>query len=572
MNYLNEHHIFIFLIQIFLLLGLAKGLGVLFERRKQPPLTAEILVGVLLGPTILGRFFPHLWQTIFPADMVQKSMLETIAWLGVFFLLLESGLGIDFSVAWRQRGDALKIALVGVFVPILIGFVLCLFLPDRYLLQPDQRIIFSFFMATVMAISAITIATRVLHDLNLSKTDLGFLIMSAFSVNDIVGWMIFSLILSLITQGVVDIPKMMLIFLFACGFLVLCLTYGRHFTNAVISKIKEKQMPDPGTSLTFICLLGLLCGAITQKMGIHALFGFLIAGVMAGEAKALSERTRQIISQMVFAIFVPIFFASIGLRIDFIANFDLKIIIFITLLGIFGKYIGAWLGARWTNLSEDDRRFVAIAHTPGGTMEIVVGMITLEYRLISEPVFEAIVFGAVVSSSLVGPWLKYSLKRRKEVGAFEFFSRRAVIAELKAHKRDMAIEELCELACAQDNMPAKETIVHAVLERENIMGTAIEEGIAFPHARFSFLQRPVVVFGRSKAGIDWNSPDGENAHYIFLILTPMHDNQSQVQILGLIAKAMSDPRSRQAVLLAKESSEVWEQLQKTLSVVHMAKK
>ncbi len=111
MHYINEQNIFIFLVQIFLLLGLARGLGELFHRWKQPALTAEILVGAVLGPTLLGRFAPALYQAIFPADAVQMNMLETVGWLGVLFLLLETGLEIDFSSAWRQRGDALKIAL-----------------------------------------------------------------------------------------------------------------------------------------------------------------------------------------------------------------------------------------------------------------------------------------------------------------------------------------------------------------------------------------------------------------------------------------------------------------------------
>lgn len=103
MHYLSEHNIFIFLVQIVILLGLARGLGELFRRWKQPPLTAELLVGVLVGPTIFGRFMPAWHQAIFPADIIQQSMLETVAWIGVLFLLLEAGLEIDFASAWRQR-------------------------------------------------------------------------------------------------------------------------------------------------------------------------------------------------------------------------------------------------------------------------------------------------------------------------------------------------------------------------------------------------------------------------------------------------------------------------------------
>lgn len=571
MHYLNEQNILIFLVQVFLLLGLARGLGELFRKWKQPPLTAEILVGILLGPTIFGRFFPFLHQVIFPKDITQQNMLETVAWLGVLFLLLETGLEIDFSSAWRQRGEALKIAMTDIIVPMLIAFVPCLFLPNYYLINPDQRLIFAFFMATVMTISAMPIAARALHDLNLSKTDLGFLIMSALSVNDIIGWLIFTLVLGVSTQVSLDFGKIFIIFASTIGFTVFCLTIGRNFANLIISKMKAKQMPQPSSSLTFICLLGLLCGAITQKIGIHALFGFFIAGIMAGEAKALSEKTRQVISQMVYAIFVPLFFVGIGLKIDFFKNFDIFLALFVSFIGIAGRFFGAWLGVTLSGASKMNRLSIAIAHTPGGAMEIVVGLLALEYRLISEPVFVAIVFGAVLSSVILGPWLSHSIKQRKEISVLEYFSSRSIIADLKTNNKEKAIGELCELATEQGNVPEAEDICFAVLGRENEMGTAIEEGIAVPHARFPFLPKPTIVFGRSVAGIEWNSPDGKPTHFIFLILTSQ-DDEYQVQILALIARVMSNKGIREEILRAKDSQEIWLILHRAFNYQHIKKR
>jgi Kef-type K+ transport system membrane component KefB len=170
MHFINEQNIFLFLLQLFVLLGLARGLGEIFSRWKQPALTAEILVGIVLGPTLLGRFFPAIHEAIFPNDAVQQNMVDTVGWLGVLFLLLETGLEVDFSSAWRQRGDALKIALAGVVVPMVIAFVPSLFLPSSYLAEPDHRLLFALFMATAMAISAMPVAARALHDVNLSKT------------------------------------------------------------------------------------------------------------------------------------------------------------------------------------------------------------------------------------------------------------------------------------------------------------------------------------------------------------------------------------------------------------------
>lgn len=565
MHYLNEEHIFTFLIEIFILLGLAKGLGEVFRRFKQPTLTAELLVGILLGPTILGRFFPEFQLMLFPQEPLQRTMLETVSWFGVLFLLLETGLEIDFSSAWRQRGEALKIALSDIVIPMMLAFTAFSFLPDVYLPDPDQRLTFVLFMATAMTISAMPIAARALHDLKLNKTDLGYLVMSALSVNDIIGWLIFTVVLGLFTQVGNSLVGVFVIFASTIGFTVLCLTGGRTFANFCVNKIQEKRMPEPGSSLTFICLLGALCGAITHKIGIHALFGFFLAGIMAGEAKALSEKTRQVISQMVYAIFVPLFFASIGLKIDFLTNFEWKLVLLVIVVGISGRFIGAWFGVTISKAHKSNRLPIAIAHTPGGMMEIVIGLLALEYNLITEQIFIAIICGSITSSVLLGPWLNWAIKRRKNVSIMEFFSPRLLVTNMKARGRDDAILELCEIAAEQIDAYKAPELFDQVMQREKEMGTAVEEGIALPHAHLKHLRKPYIVFGRSTSGIEWNSPDGKPAEFIFLLLTPKDSNDVQVQILRHIVKVLEDAATREQLKNAKEKEQIWNLIKKKFS-------
>ncbi|MBN1869354.1 MAG: cation:proton antiporter [Candidatus Omnitrophica bacterium] len=572
MHYLNENNIFIFLVQIVILLGLARGLGELFQKWKQPPLTAELLVGILLGPTMMGRFMPFWHQAIFPNDVIQQNMLETVAWIGVLFLLLETGLEIDFASAWRQRGDALKIALSDIIMPMVIAFIPFFFLPDHYLVNSHQRLIFAIFMATVMTISAMPIAARALHDLRLSKTDLGFLIMSALSINDIIGWLIFTLVLGVFTQASLDVLKVVMIAGSTLAFTAVCLSFGRKTVDKIITGIKSAQMPQPGASLTFICLLGALCGAITQKIGIHALFGFFIAGIMAGGSRALSENARQVISQMVYAIFVPLFFVNIGLKVDFLKNFDIYLVSLTSVIGISGRFFGAWFGVNLTKLPKTNRLSIAIAHTPGGAMEIVVGLLALEHNLITEPIFVAIVFGAIISSVILGPWLNYSIKSRKEVSILEYFFARGIVGAIKHNDKNKAIMDLCALADTQEDLPDSETIYEAVMKRENEMGTGMEEGLAVPHARLSAIRRPVIFFGRSVDGIDWNTPDGKLVRFIFLILTSPDGYDSQVQILSLIAKAISKKQIRDSILKAADTHEIWSLLQDIFASKHITKK
>ena len=178
----TEQNVLTFLIQVLVLLGLARAFGYACRRVGQPALVGEILVGVILGPTLLGRIAPQAHLFLFPGEPTQQAMLDTVSWIGLLFLLLSAGLEVDVSVAWRQRGDALKISLSDIILPMVIGFVPAMLLPDRYLADPGQRVLFAMFIAAVMTISALPMTVKALHDLDLLKTDLGLLAMSALTI------------------------------------------------------------------------------------------------------------------------------------------------------------------------------------------------------------------------------------------------------------------------------------------------------------------------------------------------------------------------------------------------------
>ncbi|MBP5787614.1 MAG: cation:proton antiporter, partial [Kiritimatiellae bacterium] len=187
MGPLTEHHLLVVLLQLVVSLLLARGLGELVRRRRQPVVTAELLAGILLGPSLLGRFAPRLHAALFPADPLQSAMLDTVAWLGVLLLMLDTGLEIDFSIAWRRRRQALALAAAALAVPFLLaippgGFAL----PGLAVLpSPDLRLPAALFLAAAVAISAMPVAARILRDIGLLKTDLGLLVLSALAIKDV---------------------------------------------------------------------------------------------------------------------------------------------------------------------------------------------------------------------------------------------------------------------------------------------------------------------------------------------------------------------------------------------------
>lgn len=298
-----------------------------------------------------------------------------------------------------------------------------------------------------------------------------------------------------------------------------------------------------------------------------ALLGFFLAGIMAGQARTLSERIRQILTQMVHAIFVPLYFASIALRVDFFENFDLFLVVFVSLVSIGGKYLGAWLGALGTGLSRVDRVSIGIAFTPSGVTGIVVAAVALEYGILTVPVFVAIVFSAIISSLLVAPWLVWSVQRRTAINILEVFLRRGIRATLQATTRDRAIQELCQIVAEQHQtgqMADAQALAAAIREREELMGTGLGSGLAIPHARLAELTKPILLFGRSLQGIERDAPDGLSVHFVFLLLTPVADEGLQLQILAALARTLNSQDVRLRLEHAEDEQAIWFVLQEAL--------
>ncbi|MFC1476581.1 cation:proton antiporter [Fibrobacterota bacterium] len=565
MHYLSEEHILLFLVQVLVLLTTAKILGGLFLKWGFPPLAGEIFTGIFLGPTILGRALPGLYEALFPQVLIQQNMLETVSWIGVLFLLLATGFEVSLSSAWKQGKAAFSIGIIGVLVPFIIGFAAFWWLPDKYWGSVANRLTFTLFLSTAASISAIAVIARILHDLEILKSDLGLATLSGFVVNDLLGWLVFAFVLGFISQDQAGAAGTLRTFFEIILFGIVCLTIGSKFVGFATKKLKRMNLPHPATVLTFISCLGMLCGAITQWIGIHAILGFFLAGIMAGNTSEISEREREIISQMVHSVFVPIFFATIGLKVDFIRSLDPMLVVVFTAVAVGGKFLGAWAGAHFAKMPKPDSLFVGIAFIPGGAMEIIIGLLALEIKLISEISFVAIVFAALLSSILVGPLLAWSLKRRRPLDIRTFLKKDAIIGNLSGKTRWDVIPELCQQVAYSIEMLDTQAIVSAVQRREEIMGTGLEKGLAVPHGRLKSLEAPVIAFGKSLLGVDWDARDGLATHFVFLILTPEKEEGIQVQILASITRCMINPEIQSRLMAVNNPDEIYQILYKGLN-------
>jgi Kef-type K+ transport system membrane component KefB len=283
-------------------------------------------------------------------------------------------------------------------------------LPDDYLIRPGQRVLFSLFLATALSISAIPIIAKILMDLGLLRGPIGQTILGAAIVNDLVGWIFFAVILSSLTTGVHGQTSVGATVILTITFALACLTFGRKLAAKLFGFFKKMNLPAEGI-LGVAVLVAFLCAAFTQWIGIHAIFGAFLAGVMIGETGETTNGARELLRQMVFYIFAPIFFASMGLRANFVQHFDLPLVVAVLSVAVAAKFTGGYLGARAGGKKGYQACAIGFGLMPQGAMGIILAFLALEFSLINETVFVALVTTALVTSLLSGPLIKWAMAR-----------------------------------------------------------------------------------------------------------------------------------------------------------------
>ena len=192
------------------------------------------------------------------------------------------------------------------------------------------------------------------------------------------------------------------------GFSVLILTIGRGLINRSLPWV-NRNLAWPGGVLALSLGLCFLASAFTEYIGIHAIFGAFLLGVVLGDSEHFSERAKEIVHQFINNIFAPLFFVAIGLKVNFIVNFDAVATFVILVIAFAGKIIGSGFGARIGGFSWRESIATGFAMNARGAIEIILGLVALEYKIINETVFVALVIMAVVTSISSGPFMKLVL-------------------------------------------------------------------------------------------------------------------------------------------------------------------
>ncbi|MGC4116922.1 MAG: cation:proton antiporter [Myxococcales bacterium] len=381
-----------------LLLLVSHLLGELFKRYKQPAVVGEILTGILLGPTLFGRF-----STLYTS--MAKEIAPFISGFNTFAFILflfVAGTELPIIQIKAQKAKALWVGVAGIVLPFSLGVGTALAFPELFVASSKFPMMSYLFFGIALTISAPPIIAKVLIDLKIIDSQIGVIGMTAGLMDDFLGWLVFGVIVSV--TGTESMPLGWVIFI-ACAYMVFLFTLGRKLLYKLLALVRPHQV------LTFCVLTALCSAAITEGIGIHSFIGALAAGIVLGGSPHLRAETKTKLKDIVMGVFAPIFFAGIGLNVDFIKNFDPLLVTLVLVVACAGKILGAAGASRLLGVASRDAWSIGFAVNARGGIEIVLGAVALERGLIGAPLFVALALMAMVTSLMTGTALAFLLRR-----------------------------------------------------------------------------------------------------------------------------------------------------------------
>jgi Kef-type K+ transport system membrane component KefB len=407
---MHDSALLVFLLAIAVLLGGARALGALAARAGFPTVVGEILAGVIIGKTVLGRLSPEAYEWLF-GHAGARAMLEGYKVVAIVLLLTVAGLEID-TRALRRHGRALAVTCaLSATIPFAAGYAAGAALPAEYLVDPSQRSFHAVFLGIALAISALPVIARTLMDLGLLGSQIGVLVLSAAVVDDLLGWICFGALVRELRGGDGSAATIAASIALTTGVLAAALLVLRPLMRAWLARIdRAGGARASGSALAAVAVLALLCAAMTEALGIHAVFGGFVVGLAIGQSPHLRAGTRHTLETCTTTLLTPVFFATMALRYDFAAAFDPALVVIVLVIAIAAKVAGSALGARLCGISPRRAWAIGFGLSSRGAMEILLASIALEAGMITEHMFVALVVMAAVTSMLAGPAMTWLLR------------------------------------------------------------------------------------------------------------------------------------------------------------------
>ncbi len=413
MGKLATNEVLEFLVILAILLSTARIMGELFKKIGLPAIIGELLGGILLGPSFIGTLFPGFFQSVFIDPKQSSVAFDGLSRLSVMLLLFIAGMEVRLENIRTRGKAAAKISLSGIIFPLALGFSVTWLFYSVFFSQPtENKLAPALFMGTALSITALGVMAKILIDIDMIKSRFGNLMMTAAMIDDIIGWMLFSVVITIADLKAESKFSAITVLLIIAGYTAFLISIGRTMIVNPILRFANDKLSKPGAELSLAMILCLLSGIFTEWLGIKAIFGAFIMGVAVGNSPYFSEKAKETFHDIVTYVFSPLFFVSIGLKVNFVTNFDLAIVVFVLAISIAGKIFGGYIGARLSGFKNNKAIAVGFGMNARGSQEIVLGLVALQAKIIDEKIFVGLVIMTFVTIVMAGPGIKYFLAKQ----------------------------------------------------------------------------------------------------------------------------------------------------------------
>lgn len=402
-----------FLLQIAVLLGVAYVGGQVFKRWKQPTLIGNIIAGVLLGPTILGHWFPEFQILIFKPDQTQANMLSAITWVGLLLFLMEAGIDVNLNVLKRTGSQSIWVSAGGLVIPMISGFTLGALIPENFLIKSSDRFTLSLFLAVSMSISALPPIAMVLREKSMLRHKIGQIALGSAMLDDIVAWILVAVMTSLYLTGHFDGLAAAKTTGAALTFLGISYAVARPLMTRFISW-HNGISPGASAQLSILIFFGITGGVITSWLGLESALGVFVVGILIGAAPSLQKNAVHALSLIVSAFLAPLYFGLAGLRLNLWSVLEWNtsgLLLTVLSVAFVSKLIGVYLGAWIAGLSKWERVTLGFGMNARGGTEIIIATIGLSIGLLSKEIYSIIIVMAVVTVILAVPLMTWALSK-----------------------------------------------------------------------------------------------------------------------------------------------------------------
>jgi Kef-type K+ transport system membrane component KefB len=392
----------ILLLQIIVILVMAGLFRRLFRRIHQPPVMGEMIAGIVLGPSVLGLIYPQALGFLFPASSL--GTLQLLSQVGVVLFMFIVGMEVNVQQLREKGSAAVMISHASIVVPFLLGTTLSLFLYQGLAPAGTSFNAFALFIGVAMSITAFPVLARILEDRGLTQTQLGSIAITCAAVDDVTAWCILALVIALVkSTGIASAGITVgLTLVFAAAMVFVLRPQLARVIKEPDSQLHRQRL------IPIILAFVLACALTTEIIGIHALFGAFLAGVVMPPSTKVRIFLKDKLEAFGSYALLPLFFAFTGLRTQIGLLNDLEgwlLCAVIILVAIAGKLGGSMLMSRWTGMSWTQSFSIGVLMNTRGLVELVVLNIGYDLGILSGRIFAMMVLMALVTTFMTGPLL-----------------------------------------------------------------------------------------------------------------------------------------------------------------------